>query len=302
MEKREVVMDVEVHFDTDLEPYEGVARLTYPRFRDVLERAREGHDDTARAVIARVGERAVGLSLTTTEGDVFLLRSLFVHPAVRNRGIGTRLLELTQQDMGSNIPLFTQYVVDGETAKGIDRLLCKCGWETPIVVGFLATFDPREAIRSPMLSKQLSSRLGRGFSIVPWSRVNRQDLDAVAESDRKSKWIDAGLEPWRWSVGADPASRALFAMGRGMVGWAFVHRASPVSASISCSFVEAEHARRGRIQPIWRSCIESLATQGVERCTLITYRHQPMFSFLAGRRHRLSFLDIQELKSSKRDS
>jgi amino-acid N-acetyltransferase len=99
--------------------------------RGLLETSGLPHDDLAPAhlrhfLVARDGDRVVGIVGLEPRGDAALLRSLAVAPERRNEGLGARLVDAIERHAGDNsirtLYLLTTTAADYFGACGYERV------------------------------------------------------------------------------------------------------------------------------------------------------------------------------------
>lgn len=253
--------------------------LTYPAYRHLLtlEPSERHPGQPAQRPIRALGAVALdagavaGLALVevpTGAPDAELL-SLFVVPAWRRQGLGTRLLaelEAPLRNAGAT-RVAAVYMTGRPEIDAVERMLARRGYSAPEARTVTLRFTPEQALATPWFRRV---RLSPDEQVIAWTEVTADERAALRESHLATPWIAAGLEPWRHEAGFDAVSSVALRRGDEVVGWVINH---PVSAGVvrfTCSFVRKDLGRRGRILPLYSASIERLRAHGCAACTFVT--------------------------------
>lgn len=110
-------------------------KFTYPRFRPLLKQ--ENQDSVLAAALLSCGQ-PVGLCLVEIRGNgqMAMIRSLFIVPHLRNRGLGGELLLFTEnkvREKGCSL-LVIHFSTEQGSPPPIQKILRRCGWQEPELV------------------------------------------------------------------------------------------------------------------------------------------------------------------------
>ena len=145
----------------ELEPSmaEACARMTFPVYRHLLNlrpapRHPEQGDDRViqpAGFVARSDDGPVGFALAElpigASENIPEVLSLFVRPEIRNRGVGTALLDRLERHLGERgfEEVKAVYMGNRPGNAALNRVFAKRGWSAPEVRTVTLRFSPRGA-------------------------------------------------------------------------------------------------------------------------------------------------------------
>ena len=277
------------------------APMTFPVYRHLLSltpaprHPEQGDERLVQpvGVVAKSAGVPIGLALAElplgpessveSENTPELL-SLFVHPASRNQGTATALLErLEELVRGRGFAKIKAVYMGGRPGNApLTRVLAKRGWSAPAVRTVTLRFTPQGARSTPWYGRV---ELSAEYEIFPWSELATEERERIRRSQAESPWIPPGLEPWAHDFHSfDPISSLGLRYRGSVVGWVINHRVSPTTVRFTCSFMRKDLGRRGRILPLYTASLQRLEETGCEECLFITPIEFPtMVSFVTDR-------------------
>ena len=231
-------------------PYES---LTSPYFQARLNSVSD--ERRIVAIGASCESQPAGLALAELAPDRHLatIRSVFVAPTHRRRGIGTALFirldaELSQR--GCN-ELDFAYVTDNPSTPVIEKILRKSGWEPPQARMLLCRGD-RRILEAPLIRRR---RLPAGFSIFPWCELSADDRTAM----RRQAWYPEMLSPFRDEEMQEPENSLGLRHHGQIVGWLITHRVSSTMIRYHSMFIRPEVRPHGCALPMIAEAIDRQA-------------------------------------------
>jgi GNAT superfamily N-acetyltransferase len=270
--------------------------MTFPSYHHLLslDRAPRHPDQGDTRIIAPFGVggwidgQPVGLALCevpVADGRMPEVLSVFVRPDLRNQGIGTKLLAQLEHELArrGGTRLEAVYMTGKPGIEAMERVLAKCGWEPPIARTISVRFSLQEASTTPWFGRV--NLPNPPYEIFSWSDLTPEEREDLQRTDAASKWIAAGLEPWRHDVyGYEPISSVGLRYHGKVVGWVINHRVGGDVVRFTCSFMREDLSRRGRILALYTESLTRLREAGVRMCSLVTpVSYGPMVDFLKRR-------------------
>ncbi|MEL7061952.1 MAG: GNAT family N-acetyltransferase [Acidobacteriota bacterium] len=287
--------------------------MTFPAFRPLLDlepRRVDAVDGSARWIeplavgaiepIDRAGDaasgRPIGLALGARTRDLIgsdgrpadpaqattaEISSLFVVGDRRRRGLGEALLSAFEEavvDTGAS-RLSAVWTAGKPGPDAFGRIVLRRGWSEPTSRMLMLHFSLEQARSTPWYRRY---RRRHGLDVAPWSSVSEDELARLRDSQRRSPWIPADLEPWRFLHGGiEPVSSLVARLDGDIVGWVINHVTGPETVRFTCSFIRRDLSRRGRIVPMYSEAIARLEATPLRRCTLtVPSAHPEMQAFL----------------------
>lgn len=273
--------------------------MTYPVYRHLLalkpspRHPEQGDTKPVQplALAAWQEGAAAGLLLAATpptapvEGDAAEILSVYVHPALRNSGLGTalvsRLCETLEQRGFWRVGAV--YMTGRPATAAFERVLAKCGFEAPATRTVTLRFTPEEALATPWFNR--FSLPEPDYQIFEWKELGAEERAELEASNARARWITPGLEFWNHDRhGFDPLSSLGLRYHGAVVGWVLNHRIAEDQVRFTCSFMRKDLGRRGRIMPLYTASIERLREGGVGTCVFVTpVVHRTMVEFVRRR-------------------
>lgn len=213
-------------------------KFTSPRLRHLLM---QENQDTIVAVGILSCDQPAGLCLVEIRknGQIGMIRSLFVVAHLRNMGLGKELLLYTEKILRDKGCL--RVTIRFNTAKDalpqLMNFLLRCGWKAPELVMEHNKVDICAFAKEKWIYRL---HLSEGYSITPWP----QEGSPVLEDLKKNKWYPAYASPFmEHSLSIFlPASFLLWRRGE-LVGWVIVRQYQP--HTIVCSTLFVKEALQG---------------------------------------------------------
>ncbi len=237
------------------------------------------------AVAATVDDRPAGLAYGAIEdGGIARVRSLFVLPALRRRGIATALLgaiEAEFERLGcSQVQL--AYVTGRATTAALERVMEKSGWDAPVPNNLICHLDQRVLQWNGYDSTDEFDR--EAFQLFQWTDLTPEDREYILRTQAESHWIPDDLVPFQYEDDFEPLN-SLGIRYRGFpVGWMITHRVAPDTIRYTCSFVRKDLQRQWRVGMIYREAYQRQYDGGVPFVIfMVPYQHRPMVNFVKRR-------------------
>lgn len=250
------------------------ASMTFPAYRPLLAVLGATNPVTGGRPVAHcatIDGRPAGLALAelapgaSAAAELF---SLFVTADHRGQGIGTRLVEGLEADLGRHgaARLDAVYMTGKSAIAAIERIFEKRAFTPPDRRKIVVRFTPEEAATTEWYGK---ARLPAGCEVFSWADLSSDELDTLKRTHAETPWIDPDLEPWRMSDRFDPVSSVGMRKDGQVVGWVINHPIGPKLLCFTTSFMRRDLARRGAIFSLYVASIERLKGTGVV-CTFVT--------------------------------
>ena len=271
--------------------------MTFPVYRHLLSLApapRHPEQGDTRlvqplGVAAWRGGVAAGLVLAeaSLEGDrAPELLSLCVKPPFRNRGLGSALVRLVEDELraAGSARVEAVYMMTGTPGvQALERVFEKREWAPAVARMLTLRFTLDEAAQTPWFGRM---KFGSSdYEIFAWTDLTADERAELIRSHEASGWIATGLEPWRHDRhGFEPVSSLGLRYRGTVVGWVINHRTSAQNVRFTCSFMRTDLARRGRILALYTESLTRLRDTECQTCTLTTpASYGPMWQFLRRR-------------------
>ncbi len=256
--------------------------MTFPVYRHLLALApaplhpEQGDQKRVQPIaVGAFGEgEPLGLALAELpleETRAPQLLSLFVASGLRNRGLGSELVQRIEEEVGRRgfDRLQVVYMTGKESTPALERVLEKRGFGTPEVRTITVRFTPEEAASTPWFGKvQLPPD---DYQIFAWGELKPSERETLMRTQTERPWIASGLEPWRHDRhGFDEVSSVGLRYRGEVVGWVINHRVSRSMVRFTCSFMRKDLGKRGRILPLFSESVRRLLGTECTTCSLIT--------------------------------
>jgi N-acetylglutamate synthase-like GNAT family acetyltransferase len=224
----------------------------------------------------------VAANATDTQNEAELL-SLYVTPAMRDRGIGGRLvatLETAVRNAGFS-RVTAVYMTGAPEIPFLERLFEHRGWSAPEVRMQVLKAPLEQALRAQWYSRY---ELRSGFELVPWEKVGPDDIARLRASHEARRWIAEDLVPWSYNMkDIEPASSIGVRLNGDLVGWVINHRMSPDTVRFTCAFIHPDLGRRARLIPAISESIRRAVDAGYRYLTLTVPADHPEMTRFAQR-------------------
>ncbi len=219
--------------------------LTFPRLSQEA-RFKPPHEPMT-AVLASLDGESVGLALAERrpENDGALVRSLFVAPTHRRRGVGGGLLRALAKGLyAQGCPhVDIAYRTDWPSQSAIEGLLQLGKWLPPRVHLYRYTGTPERVLAIPSFAE---ATLPGGFSFFSWSELTQADRQAIQERQAGGGWYPAVLDPFQLKGYLEPSNSVGLRFEGHVAGWMVTHRRGPETVQYTCLFVAPEFRSVGR--------------------------------------------------------
>lgn len=202
----------------------GFESMTFPMFAPLLQRI--GVDPRFVAAIAQSNQQPLGLALAevVSSGEEGLIRSIYVEPSARRKGVALELLRTVErrlQDQGVK-------QVTGSYAKNpvVEGLLARDGWVPPQPSMYLFHVNKAgmEAMEHSPVYRE--ANLGPGQEIVSWKDLTPEDHAAIAEAVVRFH-VPTGLTAATEPHLIDPELSLALRIDGMVYVWLLVHRTGP---------------------------------------------------------------------------
>jgi len=223
------------------------------------------------AVLARLGERPVGLVLAEHPPDnpAGVLRSLFVDPDHRRRGIALGLLanlETALIQQGSP-HLDWPYRTNWPCLAIIEHILQTRGWQPPAVYLYLYRSGVEKLLKASALNE---ASLPADFTIFPWQELTTPERTSIQNRQVAENWYPTELDPFQ-EEGRRELVSSLGLRHRGqVVGWLVTYRDVPDTVQYANLFISPEFRSLGWSSlavPLIAAALNRQALAGILYCT-----------------------------------
>lgn len=209
----------------------------------------------ALCLAALAGNEPVGLLVAGVHPHLANTRllSLFVQPAHRRKGLGTRLVQLLEtvaRAQGDTL-LYAEYVAP---KLALERVLLACGWQPPAIS--LELIETPFAALADILRQVYLPSLPAGVAFFAWHDHTAADLAVLAAREGEfAPALDPRSEPELLTEGSIGVR-----VNGTLAGWAALHHLAPdlLRATAFYLFPEA------RVPHLWRHIILTAYTRQLE--------------------------------------
>lgn len=189
-------------------------------------------------VVASDGDDVIGIATADIDGHVAHLRSLFVEPAHRRRGVARGLLRELEARLRAGGVGKVDGFYDGSTAVApiVAHILEEAGWHQPIS-GMLICRASARILEAPWMR----ARAPADVDVFDWGALEPAERAVLASAD----WYPQALAPC-----GDPPADPICSVGARrageIVGWMLTERVEPDVLRYGRLFVHPAH-RRGML-------------------------------------------------------
>jgi len=210
-------------------------RLTSPRFRPLL--TQENQDTIVAAAVRYCGQPA-GLCLVeiNEQGQVGIIRSLFVVPHLRTIGLGKELLLFTEQMLREKgcTKVTIRFVTEETSTLSIRNLLQRCGWEEPELYIEENKLDLSSFSKEKWIYRH---HLPPSYKMMAWSQVRPAELEALKEQN----WYPDYASPFMKHPNSIHLPTSFWLLRREeIVGWAITRENKTDTILYATLFVKKE--------------------------------------------------------------
>lgn len=266
--------------------------MTFPAYRHLLslEVGPKLRDEAGAppvqpvALGAFAGPKPAGLGLVALPLVAGLdpeLLSVYVLPAFRGQGWGTALVRAAERVAArAGFARLAAVWTEGSTGSlWWRRVAEKAGWGVPERRTLSVVFTVEHALRFPWLDR---FPVREGCTIVPFSSVTREEMEALKRSQEDHPWIAPDLVPWRYvEEGYEERTSVALRAADGIWGWVINHALSPQWLRFTCSYIRKDWGRRGRILPLFSASIHRMVEAGFRQASFVApVRHPTMVQFV----------------------
>lgn len=286
-----------------LEP--GLGTFFYGPFTHAEFRARLLDPDSAQKIVAYGASRdgdpiALAVAEPRPHEATFDLRSLFVTPAERRRGVGAALLRAVEAEVRNRggRRLEVVYMTMPDTGDAVERLLRRFAWSEP---------EGRMLVCRSDTTRIAPARWAKGIELpaefrrVPWTAVTAEQKERLRRSQEARPWIPPDLVPFDHESGMEPRTSFALLRGDDIVGWMIMHALADDLARFTCSYVHPDLQRRALALALYAEAIRVAQSVGLTRgIWTVPFEHTAMVRFT--RRRMAPFLSsLQDTRGAYKD-
>lgn len=265
----------------NLAPYDA---FTYPRLQKRWQTQPQRGE--LMGISASAAGEIVGLAIAELLPDRNAeLLSLFVQPAYRQQGIGTRLVYELQRSLvkSSAVQLQVHYQSTPVTQTALEPMLQKLGWLPPEPTFLLAKTTTAAIAQAPWLLQHL---LPAEFTIFPWMELTNADRLHLEQLD-----FPTALSPLSDLDRLEPLNSLGLRHRDRLIGWMVTHRVDPDTIRYSTLFVTPPFRFKGRGISLLAAAIERQIASSINGITFaIAPENAAMLRF--ARRHLQPYLTV----------
>jgi len=236
------------------------AALTFPYYQPLLLSAL----DRPRAIalgLSRDGE-PVGLGLVElVPGHGASVRSLYVAPDLRGRGLGTSLLARLEDETRArdHAELRAVYMAGEPNVPVIERLLAKRGWEAPQLRMYVLRSNLDAIDHARWMQRH---RLGPDLEVFLWKDLTATE-GAVLLRRQAEQPVSPEVFPFTFSPDFEPHT-SLGVRHRGeVVGWVVNHRYDERTVRFTASYMRDDLQRLGGLIAVYADSIDRCRPIGI---------------------------------------
>jgi GNAT superfamily N-acetyltransferase len=258
---------IETHILTPAQDAPAFLPMTFPHYAHLLTKA-----DLDRAIAVPLAATADGEPAGLVLGAMPKadhpappsLFSLFVAPAWRHHGIGTRLMEEFHREIArrGGRTIRVSYMSGKESIPFFERILRKTGWSepTPRMAAIKADLLQIRAMDPPWLrGRRVDSNR---FQIIPWREVTEAQKQALRRSHEQEKWIAEDLAPWKHEANYDPVTSCALLRDGELVSWVINHHMPDGTTRFTCSFAHPRLQRLGVVLWLYKESVDQAEKHG----------------------------------------
>lgn len=243
------------------------AAMTFPNYKHLLaEPALQGITAVPVAAFADGQPAGLALGAVPQPGNDAppTLFSLYVAPAFRRQGIGTRLMEAFHDEIvrrGGRL-IRTIYMNGKDATPHFERIMAKTGWEkpTPRMAAIKADMRQIRAMDPPWLKQRRYD--AERFQIIPWAEVTAAHKQTLRESHAAEKWIAEDLAPWKHEKDFDPVTSCAVLRDGQLVSWVINHLLPDGTTRFTCSFAHPRLQRYGVVMWLYKEAVDRMEQNG----------------------------------------
>ena len=243
--------------------------MTFPSYRQAVALVATPHTDSegARMIACTAVEDGLpaGLGLAQLPKDASQpaeILSLFVRADVRNRGVGTGLIEGLEGAARAEgrEAIMGVYMTGKPSIPVVEHIFAKRGFDPPVLRKAAVRITPEQAVNCPWWGR---GRLPEGGEMFMWRDLTAAERAHMMKTHAESPWIDPLLEPWICDARADPISSVGLRVDGEVLGWVINHRAPPNFVVFTTAFVRKDFQRIGALFKLLVHSIVNIQNQGL---------------------------------------
>ncbi|MCA1991845.1 MAG: GNAT family N-acetyltransferase [Coleofasciculus sp. S288] len=223
-------------------------KLTFPIFRSLL------HNLELNPSIIAIGAsclgQPIGLAIAQIHPDSNSaeILSLFVASSYRCRGVGTALLTRLESELSQRGCRKAElvYTTGKPTTPALEHLLHKCHWALP-QPRMLVCKTTEKMMDAPWMNRY---SLPPTFTIFPWTDLTENERLSIQKRQAEKPWIPQDLIPFQYEENLESLNSLGLLYKGEVVGWILTHRIDSNTIRYTCSFVQQEFQRMGRMIPL----------------------------------------------------
>jgi cytochrome P450/GNAT superfamily N-acetyltransferase len=256
--------------------------MTFPKLRTMLAGA--GNNSRVVAVGAAAGEQPAGLALAEIwkVGEKATLRSLYVEPEHRRRGVATGLMSEIEEVLRNRgcESVEVIYMTGKPSTQAVEQLLENGGYGVPQLRSGLAKLSSEALTTLPWAKR---TELPPGFTICPWAEISDKQRAGIEESQRTKPWIPEELSPSHFEMGLHLPTSLRLCYHDQVVGWLLTHQLNATTLRFSSVWIRRDLQRVGRWVPLIPLVVEggrrAVDTDFQRVLWLTSALHQDMMRF-----------------------
>ena len=227
-------------------------KMTFPAFRHLLRKV--SPDGPYLAFCHSILGRPSGMVLADMmDGQTAEVLSVFVGKEFRNQGIGKALMTELEKELatrGCN-RVFGIYTANKPSARGLESLLEKCGWEPPEPRQVICTSKGEDVERMMKSDWMNRYRLPKNFVIFPWTELTAEESEEIRAWPDDPPYYHWGLSPFlEEGTAFEPVNSLGLRYKDEIAGWMITTRVARDTLRYERLFVRKEFQRMGRAIPL----------------------------------------------------
>lgn len=273
--------------------------LTYPTFRNRLNQL--DNYESFIAVGASKNGVPIGLVLGELNKDDGLgeILSIFVIPEKRQKGIGTNLLKLIDNEFKRhNFNRLHLVYIPNTCTPALEKILQKLGWNDPtprmlIYLGLIANLQ-----HESWLSFQ--DKLSSDYKIFLWTELTTQEREDILRRQHDIPWYSEVLSPFKDETILEPLNSFGLQYQNQVIGWMITHRIAPDTIRYTALHIKQQYKGIGRAISLLANAINlQLQYPEITQASFaVTFDNKPMLKFVEKRMIPHNFTSLRQSMES----
>lgn len=256
--------------------------MTFPRYRSLLYLS----DPKIVVLAAKREGQIIALALAVLDSGKAEILSLYVTPFYRRHGVGRGLLWALEAEMTLRgcSEIGAVWMNGAPGTEGFAALLRGQCWTPPQSHMIVYRAELKRLGNAGWINA--FANLPTGHAIVPWFKLNQDQIINLKQAIRFETWIPPELIPFDFSgQGKDGASSEqqlnfAYTVWDEVVGWNFAHRINVNAVRISCNFVRSDLQQQLLMLNLWREVfVRLIDTQYSDISWSVSVKRSAMISF-----------------------